>query len=106
MFSNSVHASAFFLETVAEFAHAQKHWRVILDSWRGISPVGQPRDRPVADFGSVAAAIDTSPGAVQTAEAQATAGQHDRRFEFDWKSSSTASTEQSGGAVLRHYQKH
>ena len=31
--------------------------RGILDSWRGVSPVGQPRDKPVADFGSVAAAV-------------------------------------------------
>jgi len=60
--------------------------RGILDSWRGVSPVGQPRDKPVADFGSVAAA-DTSPGAVQEQPSlKASAGRHGnapRGFEFD-----------------------
>ncbi|KAG2618625.1 hypothetical protein PVAP13_3NG079702 [Panicum virgatum] len=64
----------------AELAHAQKNTegkQGILDSWRGISPVGQPRDKPLADFGSAAAAVDTSPGAVQEqASPKASAGQH------------------------------
>jgi len=67
----------------AELAHAQKNTegkQGILDSWRGVSPVGQPRDKPVADFGSVAAAVDTSPGAVQEQPSlKASAGRHRNR---------------------------
>ena len=54
--------------------------RGILDNWRGVSPVGQPRDKPVADFGSVAVAVDTSPGAVQEQPSlKASAGRHRNR---------------------------